>query len=62
MRNTMREFPFLLSILSIILPPIVALIKVGCTQTFLFNVLLTLCGFIPGIVHALYLVWSTRSQ
>ncbi len=77
----MNIFKFsLLSILSIILPPVVVLIKMGkitkklkylysiimyfkgCTEPFLLNILLTLCGLIPGIVHALYLVWSTRNQ
>jgi uncharacterized membrane protein YqaE (UPF0057 family) len=48
----------LLSILALFLPPVVALIKVGCTTHFWINLLLTLLGWIPGFIHALWLIWA----
>jgi len=51
----------LLTILAIILPPIAALIKVGCTTHFFLNILLTLLGFLPGCIHALWLIWSNKT-
>ena len=43
-------------ILAIILPPLGVFFEVGLTKHFWLNVLLTLLGFIPGIVHALYVI------
>jgi len=51
----------LLTILAIILPPIAALIKVGCTMHFFLNILLTILGFLPGCIHALWLIWSNKT-
>jgi len=45
----------LLSILAILLPPVAALIKVGCTTHFWINILLTILGWLPGCIHALWL-------
>jgi uncharacterized membrane protein YqaE (UPF0057 family) len=52
----------LLSILAIILPPVAALIKVGCTTHFWINILLTLLGWLPGCIHALWLIWAGPSS
>ncbi len=46
-------------ILSIILPPIGVFMQVGLTKHFWINIVLTLLGYIPGIVHALYVILST---
>ena len=43
-------------ILAIIFPPLGVFFEVGLTGHFWLNVLLTLCGFIPGIIHALYVI------
>ncbi|UJR08109.1 hypothetical protein I4U23_012386 [Adineta vaga] len=51
----------LLSILAIILPPVAAIIKVGCTTHFWINLLLTLLGWLPGCIHALWLIWAGTS-
>ncbi|CAF4293203.1 unnamed protein product, partial [Rotaria sp. Silwood2] len=48
----------LLSILAVLLPPVTAIIKVGCTSHFWLNLLLTLLGWLPGVVHALWLIWD----
>jgi uncharacterized membrane protein YqaE (UPF0057 family) len=52
----------LLSILAFLLPPVAALIKVGCTTHFWINLLLTLLGWLPGCIHALWLVWAGPSS
>ncbi|MET0356441.1 MAG: YqaE/Pmp3 family membrane protein [Cellvibrio sp.] len=43
-------------IFAIILPPLGVFFEVGLTKHFWINVLLTLFGFIPGIIHALYVI------
>lgn len=45
-------------ILAIILPPLGVFFEVGLTKHFWLNVLLTLLGFIPGIIHALYVIFK----
>ena len=39
-------------ILSVILPPLGVFLQVGLGKHFWLNILLTLLGYIPGIVHA----------
>ena len=46
-------------ILAFILPPLGVLIEVGLTKHFLINIVLTILGFIPGIIHAVYII-ATR--
>ncbi len=46
-----------LIILAIILPPIAAFLKVGTDKHFFINIILTIFGFVPGIVHALWLIF-----
>lgn len=43
-------------IFAVILPPLGVLLEVGITMHFFINIILTLLGFIPGIVHALWVV------
>ena len=43
-------------ILAIFLPPLAAFLTVGIGLHFWLNILLTLLGFLPGMVHALWLV------
>jgi uncharacterized membrane protein YqaE (UPF0057 family) len=43
-------------ILAIILPPVGVLLTVGLGGHFWLNIILTLCGYIPGIIHALYVI------
>jgi uncharacterized membrane protein YqaE (UPF0057 family) len=43
-------------ILAIILPPVGVFLQVGFGMHFWLNILLTLLGYIPGIVHALYVI------
>ncbi|GAA4035451.1 YqaE/Pmp3 family membrane protein [Parerythrobacter jejuensis] len=41
-------------ILTILIPPLGVAIKHGLTGTTLINLVLTLLGFIPGLIHGLY--------
>ncbi len=43
-------------VLAIILPPLGVFLQVGLTKHFWINVLLTLLGYIPGIVHAVWVI------
>jgi len=43
-------------ILSIILPPVGVAMQVGFTTQFWINVVLTLLGYIPGIIHAVWII------
>lgn len=43
-------------ICAIILPPLGAFLQVGIGKHFWINILLTLLGYIPGIVHAVWVV------
>ncbi|KAI0811926.1 hypothetical protein F5Y07DRAFT_53644 [Xylaria sp. FL0933] len=43
-------------IFAVILPPLGVFLERGCGGDFLINVLLTILGYIPGIIHALYII------
>lgn len=43
-------------ILAILLPPLGAFLQVGLTKHFFINLVLTLLGFVPGVLHAIWLV------
>ncbi|KAJ6547469.1 UPF0057-domain-containing protein [Mycena capillaripes] len=43
-------------IAAIILPPLGVFLERGCGADLLINILLTVLGFIPGIIHALYII------
>jgi uncharacterized membrane protein YqaE (UPF0057 family) len=43
-------------ILAIILPPLAVGLEYGIGSKFLINLLLTLLGYIPGVIHALLIL------
>ncbi|KKA30972.1 hypothetical protein TD95_001310 [Thielaviopsis punctulata] len=43
-------------ILAIILPPVGVLLERGVGADLCINILLTILGYIPGIIHALYII------
>lgn len=47
---------FIRIIIAIILPPLGVFLQVGFCGAFWLNILLTLLGYIPGIVHAVYII------
>ena len=46
-------------ILSVILPPLGVFLQVGIGTHFWINILLTLLGYVPGIVHAVWVIART---
>jgi uncharacterized membrane protein YqaE (UPF0057 family) len=47
-------------ILAILLPPVGVFMQVGLGLHFWLNIVLTLLGYIPGIIHALWIILSRR--
>lgn len=47
-------------ILAILLPPLGVLVKRGVDVQLVVNILLTMFGWLPGIIHALYLILKDR--
>lgn len=43
-------------ILAIVLPPLGVFLQVGLTLHFWINIILTILGYIPGIVHAVWII------
>ncbi len=43
-------------IIAILLPPLGVFLQVGLGLQFWLNILLTLLGYIPGIIHALWVI------
>lgn len=39
------------------MPPIGVLAVAGCGMDFIVNILLTVLGFLPGMIHALYVLY-----
>ena len=47
-------------IVSILVPPVGVLLQVGFGGQFLLNVLLTALGYFPGLIHAVWIIFSRR--
>jgi uncharacterized membrane protein YqaE (UPF0057 family) len=43
-------------VIAILLPPLGVFLQVGIGKQFWINVLLTLLGYLPGIVHAVWVI------
>ncbi|EGZ16386.1 hypothetical protein PHYSODRAFT_354898 [Phytophthora sojae] len=43
-------------ICSVIIPPVGVFFQVGCTKDLAINCLLTVLGYIPGVIHAVYIL------
>lgn len=43
-------------IAAIVLPPLGVFLTVGLGSAFWINILLTILGFIPGIIHAIWVI------
>jgi len=48
-------------ILAIFLPPVAAFLQVGIGLHFWVNILLTILGVVPGMIHALWLIARKKS-
>jgi len=47
-------------ICAIVLPPVAAFLQVGLSKHFFINIILTLLGFLPGMIHALWLLVNNK--
>ncbi len=47
---------FIRIIIAIVLPPLGVFLQVGFGKDFWINILLTLLGYIPGLVHAIWII------
>jgi len=43
-------------LVAIFLPPLGVFLKTGCGADFLINILLTILGWLPGVIHAFYVI------
>ena len=43
-------------IAAILLPPLVVFLQVGIGKHFWINIVLTILGFVPGIIHAVWVI------
>lgn len=47
-------------IIAILLPPLGVFLQVGLGGAFWLNILLTLLGYFPGIIHAVYIIAKVK--
>lgn len=47
---------FIRLLFAVLLPPLGVFLQVGIGGAFWLNILLTLCGYIPGIIHAVWII------
>lgn len=47
---------FLRILIALLLPPVGVFLQVGLGLQFWINILLTLLGYVPGIVHAIWII------
>ncbi|MGR6870914.1 YqaE/Pmp3 family membrane protein [Pseudomonas sp. HK3] len=43
-------------IFAVLLPPLGVFLQVGIGKHFWINIILTLLGYFPGIIHAIYII------
>lgn len=43
-------------IIAIFLPPLGVFLQVGLGKDFWINIILTLLGYVPGLVHAIWII------
>ncbi|WP_029030088.1 MULTISPECIES: YqaE/Pmp3 family membrane protein [Salinarimonas] len=47
---------FLRILIAVLLPPLGVFLQVGLRGPFWLNILLTILGYIPGIIHAVWVI------
>ena len=47
---------------SILLPPLGVFMNMGLSQALIINILLTLLGWLPGVIHALWIISKKSEQ
>lgn len=43
-------------IFSILIPPLGVFLQVGLGFHFFLNIILTILGYVPGVIHAIYII------
>lgn len=51
-----KQMDLIRILFAILLPPLGVFLQVGFAGAFWLNILLTLLGYIPGIVHAVWII------
>jgi uncharacterized membrane protein YqaE (UPF0057 family) len=49
-------------ILAVLLPPLGVAIKEGIGLQLILNIILTFLAYIPGVVHALYIILRNKNE
>lgn len=49
-------------ILGILIPPLGVFLTVGVSSALFFNILLTLLGWLPGSIHAIWIISKQSEQ
>ncbi|MCK5164676.1 MAG: YqaE/Pmp3 family membrane protein [Desulfobacula sp.] len=47
-------------IIAILLPPLGVFLQVGIGKHFWLNIILTILGYIPGIIHAIWVIAKNK--
>lgn len=47
---------------SVLIPPLRVFFRVGFGLHFWLNILLTLLGYVPGLIHAIWIIASVRQR
>ena len=47
---------FIRIVLSVFLPPLGVFLQVGLGKHFWLNILLTILGYLPGLIHAIWII------
>lgn len=55
-KPTATGFDVVRILVAIVLPPVGVFLQVGLGLHFWLNILLTLMGYIPGIIHAVWII------
>lgn len=56
MSNYHRGMKLIQILLAIFIPPLGVFLAVGLTGAFWLNILLTLLGYVPGLIHAIWVI------
>jgi len=59
MANPTDDRVLLLVIIAILLPPLAVFLKAGVGLHLVLSIVLTLLFYVPGLIHALYIVLRT---
>jgi len=49
-------------LMSLVIPPLGVFFQVGLKPAFWLNILLTLLGYFPGLIHAIYIIGKNQPR